>query len=99
VLTSTLLAYASSNLNVTVLSQRLSVHVNTAHYRPNKIAEQTQRDLRKLDDVLELVIAVRLAEPLGDRPPGRGGGVTSRVGACRRPWPPRRPYRGSSRAG
>lgn len=27
-------------------------------------------DLRKLDDVLQLVVAGRLARPLGERPPG-----------------------------
>ncbi|HEX3826566.1 MAG TPA: helix-turn-helix domain-containing protein [Sporichthyaceae bacterium] len=70
VLTTTLLAYLASDLNVKVLSERLRVHTNTAHYRLNRISEQTGYDLRKLDCVLELVIATRLAQPLGDRPPG-----------------------------
>jgi hypothetical protein len=70
VLTTTLLAYLASDLNVKVLSERLRVHTNTAHYRLNRISEQTGYDLRKLDCVLELVIAIRLAQPLGDRPPG-----------------------------
>jgi sugar diacid utilization regulator len=69
VLTSTLIAYMASDLNVKSLSRRIHVHTNTAHYRLNRIAEQTGRDLRKLSDVLELVIAIRLAQPLGDRPP------------------------------
>ncbi|HVH62012.1 MAG TPA: hypothetical protein VNA65_00265 [Candidatus Dormibacteraeota bacterium] len=33
-------------------------------------SEQTGLDLRKLDDVLQLVVASRLARPLGERPPG-----------------------------
>ena len=70
VLTSTLLAYFDSNLNVTAMSKRLFIHTNTAHHRLHKIAEQTNLDLRKLEDVLELVVAIRLAQPLGDRPPG-----------------------------
>jgi sugar diacid utilization regulator len=70
VLTSTLIAYFDSDLNVTAMSKRLHIHANTAHHRLQKISEQTRRDLRKLDDVLELVVAIRLARPLGDRPPG-----------------------------
>lgn len=70
VLTTTLIAYFESNLNVTAMSKRLHIHANTAHHRLNKIAEQTGLDLRKLGDVLQLVVASRLAQPLGDRPPG-----------------------------
>jgi sugar diacid utilization regulator len=70
VLTTTLLAYLASDLNVKALSEHLRVHTNTAHYRLNRISDQTGYDLRKLDSVLELVIATRLARPLGDRPPG-----------------------------
>lgn len=73
ILTSTLLAYVDSNLNVKAMSKRLYIHSNTAHYRLNRIAEQTALDLRKLDDVLGLVVAIRLAQPLGDRPPGTWG--------------------------
>jgi DNA-binding PucR family transcriptional regulator len=70
VLTGTLIAYFESNLNVTAMSKRLHIHANTAHHRLNKISEQTGLDLRKLDDVLQLVVASRLARPLGERPPG-----------------------------
>ncbi len=73
VLTGTLLAYADSNLNVKAMSKRLYIHTNTAHHRLNRIAEQTGLDLRKLDDVLELLVAIRLAQPLGERPPGAWG--------------------------
>lgn len=70
VLAATLLAYADCNLSVKALSERIHVHVNTAHYRLSRIAEQTRLDLRKLADVLELVIAIRVARPFGDRPLG-----------------------------
>lgn len=36
-------------------------------------SQQTGLDRRKLDGVLELVVAIRLAQPLGDRPPGAWG--------------------------
>jgi sugar diacid utilization regulator len=72
-LTSTLLAYVDSDMNVKAMSKRLYIHSNTAHYRLNRIAEQTGLDLRRLEDVLGLVVAIRLAQPLGDRPPGAWG--------------------------
>ena len=43
-------------------SERLHVHVNTAHYRLGKIAERTGCDLRSISDVLELLIAINLAQ-------------------------------------
>jgi sugar diacid utilization regulator len=61
VLTSTLLAYASANLNAKVAAQRLYIHVNTAHHRLARIEERTGCDLRDLADVQELLIAIRLA--------------------------------------
>jgi sugar diacid utilization regulator len=73
VLTRTLVAYFESDLNVTAMSKRLHIHANTAHHRLNKIAEQAGLDLRRLRDVLELVVAIRLAQPLGERPPGAWG--------------------------
>lgn len=47
-------------------AQRLHLHVNTACYRLERIAERTGYDLRRLTDVVELLIAVRL---LGAAPP------------------------------
>ena len=38
------------------------MHVNTAHYRLGKIAEKTGCDLRSVSDVLELLIAIKLAQ-------------------------------------
>ena len=70
VLVATLLAYVDCDLNVKALSERISVHVNTAHYRLNKVAELTGSDLRRLRDVLDLVVAIRFAMSRGDRPPG-----------------------------
>jgi hypothetical protein len=59
-LITTLVAYAEADLNAKVAAERLHLHVNTAYYRLDKIAERTGYDLRRLADVVELVIAVRL---------------------------------------
>jgi sugar diacid utilization regulator len=61
-LSRTLMAYVEADLNAKAASERLHVHVNTAHYRLNKIAERTGSDLRSVSDVLELLIAINLAE-------------------------------------
>jgi sugar diacid utilization regulator len=62
VLSQTLLAYVAADLNARAASERLHVHVNTTHYRLGKIAERTGRDLRSISDVLDLLIAIRLAQ-------------------------------------
>jgi len=36
--------------------------VNTAHYRLARIAERTGLDLRRVDDLIEILIAARLAD-------------------------------------
>jgi len=59
-LITTLVTYAESDLNAKVAAQRLHLHVNTAYYRLEKIAERTGYDLRRLADVVELLIAIRL---------------------------------------
>jgi DNA-binding PucR family transcriptional regulator len=65
VLRATLEAYVASDLNAKEAARCLHVHVNTAYYRLERIAERTGCDLRRFCDVQELLIAVRL---LGDRP-------------------------------
>jgi hypothetical protein len=59
-LITTLMEYAASDLNAKIAAQRLHLHVNTAYYRLERIAERTGYDLRRLTDVVELLIAVRL---------------------------------------
>lgn len=54
-------AYAAADLNAKEAAEKLFVHVNTAHYRLGKIEERTGRDMRRLADVVDLVIAIRLA--------------------------------------
>jgi sugar diacid utilization regulator len=62
VLTATLLEYVASDLNVRLTAERLFVHPNTARYRLAKIEERTGCDLRRVTDVIDLLIAVRVAE-------------------------------------
>jgi hypothetical protein len=56
----TLDTYVDANLNAKVAAERLGVHVNTAYYRLDRIAERTGQDLRSFQAVLDLVVAVRL---------------------------------------
>ena len=59
-LIATLLEFAACDLNAKTAADRLHLHVNTAYYRLDRIAERTGCDLRRLADVMELLIAVRL---------------------------------------
>jgi DNA-binding PucR family transcriptional regulator len=56
----TLNAYVEANLNAKLAAEKLGVHVNTAYYRLDRIAERTGQDLRSFQAVLDLVVAVRL---------------------------------------
>ncbi|HJQ07205.1 MAG TPA: helix-turn-helix domain-containing protein [Nocardioides sp.] len=60
VMVRTLMAYVDSDLNAKTAAERLHVHVNTAYYRLERIAERTGCDLRNFRELEELVIAVRL---------------------------------------
>jgi PucR C-terminal helix-turn-helix domain/GGDEF-like domain len=62
VLVTTLRAYVDCDLNARRAADRLHVHVNTAHYRLGRIAERTGCDLRRVNDLIELLIAARLAD-------------------------------------
>jgi len=59
-LIATLAEFAACDLNAKTTAERLHLHVNTAYYRLERIAERTGCDLRRLADVMELLIAVRL---------------------------------------
>jgi sugar diacid utilization regulator len=62
VLTTTLLEYVAADFNAKLTAQRLYVHPNTARYRLAKIEERTGTRLRRVADVLDLLIAIRVAE-------------------------------------
>ena len=59
-LITTLVEFAASDLNAVAAAERLHMHVNTAYYRLDRIAERTGCDVRRLADVMELLIALRL---------------------------------------
>jgi len=59
-LITTLVEFAASDLNAVAAAERLHLHVNTAYYRLDRIAERTGCDVRRLADVMELLIAFRL---------------------------------------
>jgi hypothetical protein len=67
-LTTTLLEYVAADLNATVAAERLYVHVNTVRYRLKKISERTGCDLRRLSEVLDLLIAVHIARNAAGAP-------------------------------
>ncbi len=60
VLIETLQAYARADFNGRRAAEELHTHVNTVHYRLARIAERTGCDLRRVGDVIELLIAARL---------------------------------------
>src|SRR5215468_8829450 len=59
-LITTLVEFAASDLNAVAAAERLHLHVNTAYYRLDRVAERTGCDVRRLADVMELLIALRL---------------------------------------
>lgn len=59
-LIATLLEYVASDLNARRAADNLHIHVNTAHYRLARIAERTGCDLRRVGDLIEILIAARL---------------------------------------
>jgi PucR-like helix-turn-helix protein/diguanylate cyclase with GGDEF domain len=56
----TINAYVASDLNAKVAAEMLHLHVNTTYYRLERIAERTGLDLRKLTEVIDLLVAVRI---------------------------------------
>jgi sugar diacid utilization regulator len=57
----TLRAYVAADLSTKGAAERLHLHVNTAHYRLGRIAEKTGCDLRNLDDIVDLLVAIEHA--------------------------------------
>jgi hypothetical protein len=67
VLTETLLTFVECDMNVKLAAERLCVHSNTAHYRINKIQDRTGCQVRRLDDLAQLVVAIRIHQTLAAR--------------------------------
>lgn len=56
----TLKAYIAANLNAKEAAMALTVHPNTVYYRLERIAERTGCDVRRVDELIDLLLAVRL---------------------------------------
>ncbi|GGL44609.1 PucR family transcriptional regulator [Planomonospora parontospora] len=67
VLTATIRAFAAADLNLRAAAARLRIHPNTAQYRLRRIRERTGRNLRRIDDLVDLLVAIGLHDSL---PPG-----------------------------
>ena len=60
VFVTTLQAYMAANLNAKEAAIGLTVHPNTVYYRLERIAERTGCDVRRVDELIDLLLAVRL---------------------------------------
>ncbi|WP_332871070.1 PucR family transcriptional regulator [Nocardioides allogilvus] len=60
VFVATLKAYIAANLNAKEAALTLMVHPNTVYYRLERIAERTGCDVRRVDELIDLLLAVRL---------------------------------------
>jgi hypothetical protein len=60
VLIDTVRAFADASLNLRLAAERLQVHPNTAQYRLRRIEERSGRNPRRMADLLDLLVAIRL---------------------------------------
>ncbi|MBD8868426.1 PucR family transcriptional regulator [Nocardioides donggukensis] len=56
----TLSQYVAHDLNAKLAAMKLHVHANTVYYRLERIAERTGCDVRRVDELIDLLLAVRL---------------------------------------
>lgn len=56
----TLRAFVAANLNAKEAALTLFVHPNTVYYRLERIAERTGCDVRRVEELIDLLLAVRL---------------------------------------
>lgn len=56
----TLDAYVACDMNAKQVGERLHLHANSVYYRLDRIAERTGKDIRRLPEVLDLLVASRL---------------------------------------
>lgn len=61
----TLSQYVAHDLNAKLAAIALHVHVNTVYYRLERIAERTGCDVRRVDELIDLLLAVRLIRSRG----------------------------------
>lgn len=56
----TLSQYVAHDLNAKLAAMALHVHANTVYYRLDRIAERTGCDVRRVEELIDLLVAVRL---------------------------------------
>ncbi|MGW6707019.1 PucR family transcriptional regulator [Streptomyces sp. NPDC054956] len=81
----TLEVFLANNCSWTRTAEALHLHVNTVHYRIERVEALTGRDLSRLDHKLDLYAALRCgqADPVAGRVRWRPLRTTGR---CGRPW-------------
>lgn len=62
VLIATIRAFAASDLNLRATASSLQVHHNTAQYRLRRISERTGHNPRRISDLIDLLVAIALAD-------------------------------------
>ncbi|GGS71548.1 hypothetical protein GCM10010156_33090 [Planobispora rosea] len=78
VLTATIRAFAVADLNLRAAAERLQIHPNTAQYRLRRIRERTGRNLRRVNDLVDMLVAIALHDSLPpDTDPERRTPVTA----------------------
>ncbi|MBF6179509.1 PucR family transcriptional regulator [Nocardia otitidiscaviarum] len=64
VLAATIRAFAAADMNLREAAEALCIHPNTAKYRLGRIQEQTGRNPRGVGDLIDLLVAIELQDPL-----------------------------------
>jgi hypothetical protein len=60
VLTATIRAFADADLNLRAAAEALQIHPNTAQYRVRRVEERTGCSLRRVSDLVDLLVAIAL---------------------------------------
>ena len=62
----TLRQYVACDLNAKLAAMALHVHANTVYYRLERIAERTGCDVRRVEELIDLLLAVSLVAGSSD---------------------------------
>jgi sugar diacid utilization regulator len=65
VLVATVRAFVAADLNLRAAAECLQVHPNTVQYRIGRVGERTGRNLRRIDDLIDVLVAIALDDATG----------------------------------
>ncbi|MFD3704788.1 PucR family transcriptional regulator [Nocardia sp. NPDC058658] len=65
-LAETIRAFAAADMNLREAADTLHIHLNTAKYRLGRIQELTGRNVRSVNDLVELLVAIELAAVINE---------------------------------